>query len=193
MKDYRSLVSRGIEMLNGIGMDISRDITVVKVNGRLSRALGRCRRVVQYGIVHYEIELQPNILVDGIDDAIPMNTILHELLHTCPMCMNHGPEWTRRASIVRRKLGYNITRCAEAEALTQNGVKLKEQEDKYAAVCLKCGRTVKTYKRWTSTLETISNYRHGGSCGGNLKVIGLNGHEVATVRPVWGWNVAEHD
>lgn len=176
MKDVRKLYQICAEALRGIGMDISPDIVKVSVNGRLSRALGRCKRTVGYGWERYEIEFQPCILADGIDDHIPMEVIMHELIHTCPGCMNHGYEWKRRADRVNRMLGYNVSRLVSSEMLVANGVKLKEAEDKYAAVCLECGKTVKTWKRWSSTCESIENYRHGGSCGGGLKVVGINGY-----------------
>ncbi len=37
------------------------------------------------------------------------NTIIHELIHTIPGCMNHGKYWKAYAKLANRKLGYHIT------------------------------------------------------------------------------------
>lgn len=180
MKNYRKLFDACLTELKRINMDISDDIVRVSVNGRLSRALGRCK--ARYSPITgnysmYEIEINPCMLGDDVEDKVTKNTIIHELIHTCPGCMNHGHEWKRRADRVNRMLGYNVQRVTESEKLESAGVELKRREFKYALVCEKCGAEIKR-KRWSSALENPSAYRHSG-CGGSLHTINLDGsHEI---------------
>ena len=183
MKDVQKLFRECVMEMESIGMDISTRIVEVKVNSRLSRALGRCCVVSRVnGNYWFRIEIQPNMLVDGIDDAVPKNTLMHELIHTCPGAFNHGYEFQRRAEAVNRKLGYNVHTRTSADSLEAAGGTLKKKTANYGIFCMKCCKVVETRNRWSSTLERIGSYRHSG-CGGSLKVIGLNGNVV--VSPVW--------
>ena len=176
MKDVRKIFEECCTELRRINMDISDNIKDVKVNGRLSRALGRCcaRRDWRRMEDEYTIEINPCMLADDVEMHIVKNTMIHELLHTCPNCMNHGPEWTSRAGRVNRMLGYNVKRLAEVSGLEAAGVKLSRPDWKYAIVCNECGRVVEKRNRWSKTLENIGNYRHGGGCGGHLHVMEID-------------------
>lgn len=178
MKDLKRLYLECVSEARSVGLDISDRITGIEVNSRLSRALGRC--AAQYAVgggYTYRIEVNPCMLADGLDDTIPKNTIIHELVHTCPGCMNHGPEFQRRALMVNRRLGYHVSTTTDGNALEAAGVTLKRAADNYGIVCKKCGRVVQRRKRWSSTLENIGGYRHGG-CGGDLYVISLGKMDV---------------
>ena len=39
---------------------------------------------------------------DEIDDNATKTTIIHEILHSCEKCMNHGPEWKKLAELVNK-------------------------------------------------------------------------------------------
>lgn len=173
MKDLKRLYLECVSEARSIGLDISDRITGIEVNSRLSRALGRCyARYAVGGGYTYRIEVNPCMLADDLDDRIPKNTIMHELVHTCDRCMNHGPEFQRRAMMVNRKLGYHVSTTTDGDALEAAGVNLKRASDNYGIVCKKCGRVVERRKRWSTTLERIRSYRHS-DCGGDLYVIGL--------------------
>lgn len=180
MKDLQKVYIECVQELRGIGMDISNKIVKVCTNGRLKTTLGRCCRDRRSG--NYTIEVNLCMLADGVEIASTKNTIIHELLHTCPGCMNHGNEWRRRGDMVKQKLGYDISRCESKSELEAAGVKVAEAEYKYALVCQSCGYQYKR-KRWSEALENPSRYNC--RCGGKLKVIGLNGNEVWTARPIW--------
>lgn len=36
--------------------------------------------------------------------------VIHEILHTCPDCMNHGEKWKKYARIMNETYGYDIKR-----------------------------------------------------------------------------------
>jgi len=173
MKDYRKLYDECVMEMKRINMDISNQIVKVSVNGRLSRALGRCKAHHTLAGNWYEIEINPCMLGDEVEVKTTKNTIMHELIHTCPGCMNHGWEWKRRADRVNRMLGYNIQTMSEVETLEAAGVVLKKTEYKYGVVCDKCG-IIEKRKRWSDTLERIGSYRCG-CCRGSLHVISLDG------------------
>ena len=184
MKNLRRLYSECVSEAKGIGLDISDNITRITVNNRLSRALGRCTMSwdAWNRKYSYKIEMNPCMLADDLEDKVPKNTIMHELIHTCKDCMNHGSEFQHRASIVNRKLGYNVHTQTDSRILEAAGVVVKKTPDRYGIVCNKCGRVVQKKKRWSPMLENIGNYHHGGSCGGSLHVISLvDGVEVWTV------------
>ena len=170
MKDLNKLYLECVEEMKRINMDISNRIVGIKVNSRLSRSLGRCRLNRYSG--SYSIEINPCMLADSVEVKTTKNTIIHELIHTCPGCMNHGYEWKWRGDRVNRMLGYNIKRESEVEGLEANGVKLKKEEYKYALECMKCGHQFK-FQRWCSKLENPARWKCG--CGGDLKTICLDG------------------
>ena len=174
MKDLTKLYHECLADAHIVGLDISTNILRVSVNNRLSRALGRCKAARGIGGCTYEIEIQPCMLADDVDDATTKNTIMHELIHTCRGCMNHGHEFQCRAMLVNRKLGYNIQTTATVASLEAAGVQLKRKECHYAIMCKKCGAEVERRARWGKTLEHIEQYRHGGSCRGDLFVINLD-------------------
>lgn len=175
MKNLRKLYCECVSEALSIGLDISDKVVSISVNPRLSRALGRC--VQSWDAWNrcyiFKIEIQPNMLADGLEDRVPKNTIMHELIHTCKGCFNHGPEFQSRAGIVNRRLGYNVHTTSDSEQLKAAGVVLKETAYNYGIVCDKCGYMVQKRKRWSSTLERIGDFRHGGMCGGNLHVVSL--------------------
>ena len=139
-----------------------------KINTR-ARRWGLCRRLydLQY---EFEIELNISLFADGAFDGLK-NTIIHELLHTCPDCMKHTGEWKEYADMVNRAFGYNIKRTSSEEDKCAENINRAEREDKikYRLQCEKCtahwdycraGKFVKIYKRCTC-----------GRCGGSLKLI----------------------
>lgn len=174
MKNLHVLFNECVEELKRINMDISNNIVEVKVNGRLSRSLGRCVYNRRYG--SYTIEINPCMLGDSVEINATKNTIIHELIHTCPGCMNHGYQWKRRGDRVNRMLGYNISRCASSNELEADGVEIKLREYKYALECPTCGNQWK-YRRWCESLENPSRYQCS-KCKSKLHTIGLNGNDI---------------
>lgn len=179
MKNLWKLYKECVAEAHSIGLDISSHIESVTVNPRLSRALGRCRITGN----RYAIEVQPCMLADGIEDRVAKNTIMHEIIHTCPDCFNHGPNFQNRARLVNRKLGYDIHTRTETSKLEAAGVQLKKKKAKYALICNGCGARIER-QRWSAVLENPARYRCG-SCHGTLRVISLDGN-VSICKPIWG-------
>lgn len=180
VKDLYKLYRECSEELRRINMDFSDKIVRVSVNGRLRTTLGVCNRDRRTG--KFTIDINPALLADNVSDLEVKDTIIHEILHTCPNCFDHGYEWKRRADRVNRMLGYHVSRTASRADMEAAGVKIKREEFKYALECVECGTQYK-YKRWGKALENPSAYRCG-SCGGDLRTIGLNGNRVYDYQ---GW------
>lgn len=181
MKNLWKLYSECVTELIRINMDISDRITEVKPNGRLRTVLGKCKYNRRTG--NYSIEINTCLLTDEAETQAAKETIVHELIHTCPGCMNHGYEWKRRGDRVSRMLGYDVCRLRDIDTLNNWGVEVKQETYKYALVCNDCGNQYKQ-KRWSKSLENPSKYRCG-KCHGCLHTICLDGS-----REVWAANKA---
>lgn len=181
MKNLDKLYRECEEELTRINMDFSNKIVRVSVNGRLRTTLGVCNRDRRTG--KFTIDINSALLADNVDDMEVKDTIVHEMLHTCPGCFDHGYEWKRRADRVNRMLGYHVSRTASRADMEAAGVEIKHEEFKYALQCVGCGTQYK-YKRWGKALETPSRYRCG-KCHGDLKTVCLDGSHA-----ICSWKVA---
>lgn len=78
-----------------------------------------------------------------LDDKIVKNTIMHELIHCMPFCNDHGEMFKKYASLINRKLGYNISRLGNRkEDSEKSEVEYTERDYKYTIMCEKCGQTM---------------------------------------------------
>lgn len=98
-----------------------------------------------------------------------INTIIHELLHTCPGCMNHGKQWKTWAEKVRKTYGYNIKRTSDNDEkeVTTGNLNYNAREYKYFVYCKKCGKMIAKRKRKSDLIDNIGRYTHS-NCGGKL-------------------------
>lgn len=109
---------------------------------------------------NYRIELSiPHIikyLERGERDKIK-DTVLHEMCHALPNGMNHKGQWKVYTSVLNRKYGYNLKRCADNdEVITE----LVQQKTKYTIVCQNC-KEIYYYSRKPKCMNNLSNC----SCG----------------------------
>ena len=61
-------------------------------------------------------------------------TIIHELIHTCPRCQSHGKIWMKYAKILNDKYGYELMTTKDYEAVFN-----KELPILHKYVCKTCG------------------------------------------------------
>lgn len=101
------LVQQGIACCVECDLPISSNITFKYSNAE--RKHGSCRYDSSTG--HFVISVSKNIKYD----TDVFNTVLHELLHTCPSCQNHGMLWQAYAEVINAKYGIKITRCSAKE------------------------------------------------------------------------------
>lgn len=97
-------------------------------------------------------------LCDGKHDDGLRNTLFHEILHTCPKCMNHKEPWKHWAAIVYEHTGINVKRSSSAEERGFEEPVTKRLEPKYKLICKGCGRST-TYTRMCRSVKYYTNYR----------------------------------
>ena len=166
IKKLDMLVAEVAEEGKSIGIPISNRITDVKVNTRAKARLGSCRQIkkpLQKDSFIIEISHR---LFEAEEKKIK-EVIAHELLHTCPGCMNHGKKWKLYAEEMNRAFGYGITRTYTDEKIGITPLPTRE-EYKYTLVCNGCGTLIKR-KRRCRLVENPELYRCG-KCGGTMKL-----------------------
>ena len=139
----------------------------IYVNDRLTSSWGRCsrkrNRYTGY-ISPFVIDISER-LVSRMDDTEGLDlVIIHELLHTCPGCLNHGSQWKSWGRWVERHYGHSVSRLSSAEEL---GVDEQQFIDKgyYACKCSECGNII-TRKSLSKFIQHPEWYRC--SCGGSF-------------------------
>lgn len=144
MKDLKKLFNECKSELDAIGIEYG-CIESITINTRAKKRWGQCK--ITLNSTYWEnkifsINISERLLQDDISDISTKDTIMHEILHTCKGCMNHGEEWKRLADIVNDCYSYyNIKRISSAE---EKGINIKEEEKKeeakYILRCTKCGK-----------------------------------------------------
>lgn len=138
-------------------------ITDVKVNGRLSRSLGRCRKSQGWRGYHIEISKQ---VVEHCDRNFIVQTLLHEIIHTCEGCWNHGANFEAAgARIMAKYPEYKISQTNDPVMENKYGEDYLRSQ-KYLLKCEKCGM-VYGKSRMSDFVRHPEFYTHKG-CGGNF-------------------------
>lgn len=155
------LLQKGIKQVIAAGIKPGNINPKVKVNTRAKRRFGLCSKT-RSG--EYEIEINHQLL--NTDEITVMNTIIHEILHTCEGCMNHGRLWTSYVNKMNRVYGYNITKTSSYEKMG-----LEKPKPKYLIKCKSesCAMEIPRYKK-SKTVTQIHKYACP-KCRGKLKVI----------------------
>ena len=164
MNDFDKLLSVVSKHARAAGVPISGNIDPkVRVNSRAKRRFGMCKKSGS-GFI---IELS-QVLLDA-PEMSARQTIAHELIHTCPGCLNHGNDFNRYAGIMNEKYGYSISRTSSPEEL---GIKEDQSAAKYIIKCRRCGNTI-TRMRKSALLSQLDRCRCT-LCGGSLYLAGGN-------------------
>ena len=91
-----------------------------------------------------------------------MQTLAHEVLHTCPGCRNHGALWKEYAARMNGAYGYAISRTGTCEALGVGDVRPVRPR----LLCNRCGRVFCRGRR-SPLVDHPERYRC--RCGGVLR------------------------
>lgn len=150
------------------------NITGFSVNTRAKRRWGQCKYDASEN--GYKINISCELLSGNCNDGLE-NTIIHEILHTCKGCMNHGSEWKRLAEIIYRTYGIEIKRCSSAaekgvdeeehyRRIREARASRKKEEYRYIFRCSCCGCLYgqKRASKFTKHPETY----HCARCGGKF-------------------------
>ena len=148
------------ENLRELGIPLSRNIVPqVRINTRAKRRLGCC--YYQDGV--YAVEVSAALLEQP---ERLRQTLVHELLHTCPGCRNHGKRWKSHAAQVNEAFGYSIERTVQLE--DDESGPLRKETVKYVLDCQSCGIRI-SRTRMSKAVKSPWQYRC--KCGGKLKRI----------------------
>lgn len=117
--------------------------------GKMKTSWGTCKK---YPNGTYSIKISDRLLNEDSSIKGLKATIVHELLHTCPGCMNHGAQWKAYAKAVNQKYDYSVQRCNSAE---EKGVSPEAivKSAKYAFKCKKCGSIITRERRSKFTMH----------------------------------------
>jgi len=168
--DILAEIKEDVELLAAIGYpEIKRNTYSVKINNKRAHALGRCgnRGGTHYTITinGYHLRLSPAAEVH--------NTIMHEVIHSLPGCMNHGEKWKYAAQRVNRFYDFpTISRCA-------NVMQKEEFNDyvnatfKYIVECQGCHQKFR-FMRKSKTVKACEDGRAACACGSKSFVVSEN-------------------
>ena len=156
------------DYLTRIGKECEAELKNIGIkHGRVKEYTSK--RVPYWGICKNSggqyIILINSVLLDNKYKRCLKETIIHELLHSCPGCSNHGVKWKKYADEVNRKLGYKIKTTT---SYLDFGMDPKEYAKafnaKYMLMCLGCYQ-VFVRSRKSSFTENPLKYRCP-DCGG---------------------------
>lgn len=156
----QKLSKQAIKECKECGIPIKEDVPI-SISTRATKRYGVCKK--RDGKMSIEIS---SFLFEAKDIGV-LETIIHEYLHTCDGCMNHGPKWKGYADKMNKKFGYSISRVSSRES---RGLKVQTVEDfPYVLECTnpKCTNVVKRMKM-SKTIQEYQRYRCG-RCGSPFK------------------------
>lgn len=159
MLNPNQLLKEGLEQVKAVGIIPGKINPEVVVNKRATRRFGRCSRVRG----KYEFEIEINNALLSVDKKKAMNTMVHEILHTCDGCMNHGKLWKHYANVMNKKYGYNISRLGSYESAG-----LERPAAKYVIECEGCNEQYHRMRK--SKIVTHAHLYGCGKCGGKLRL-----------------------
>ena len=158
MNDFDALLVRVVDQARSLGIPVSRRIDPhVGVNRRAVSRFGCC---IRRGDGSFAIELSHRLLAAA--EGACMQTLAHEVLHTCPGCRNHGPRWKAWAARMNQAWGYAIARTGTCGELGVEDVR----PVRHLVVCTRCHREFPRMKR-SPLVDHPERYRC--RCGGPLE------------------------
>ena len=112
-ENFYTIVEIILNKFKSLGFNVNTTSSnyTLEINNKALKRLGRCeaksgnRYVIQINEFHNKLS----------PDTSVMNTLVHELLHSLPNCMNHGEMWKRYANMYNRAYGTTISRLSPLE------------------------------------------------------------------------------
>lgn len=158
MHDPNTMLARVIAQAKALKIPVSHHIhPQVRLNARAVTRFGCCFRRTDGS---YLIELSARML--EAPEVSCLQTLAHEVLHTCWGCKNHGPRWKGYAARMNAAYGYHISRTNTWEALGLPDPK----KVNHLVVCRRCGRE---FKRARASSLVLHPERYRCRCGGTLE------------------------
>lgn len=166
MRDLKKYTVECMEELDKLNITYNNVIDVSE-NSRAKHRWGQCRRVPG----GFTININSMLLDERVPEKHLKETLMHELLHTCDGCFNHGEKWKYLAALIGRKYGYEVSR---AVSYADMGIaeEITEKQPKYAVHCTRCGQTIYRYRK-SDLIQNPEEYTCG-ICGGKFERMELD-------------------
>lgn len=178
MKDWKNMFYHALDICDNCGIEYG-EIVKVELNYRAKNRFGQCRRKPNGT---FELNFNYLIFDDNADDNAIMDTIIHEILHTCYGCFNHGKKWKTLANIINNATGYNVSRCGNYADFGLESPK-KEKARNYVFRCENCGQEI-VRERMSHFVKLYDSYTCG-CCGGKFQFIPEESNcQILTRKPV---------
>ncbi len=156
MNDLDGLLRQVIAEARSLRIPAAKNIDPhVQVNRRAATRFGLCQRKNR----RWVIELSERML--AAPELSCRQTLAHEVLHTCPGCMNHQARWKAYAAKMNEAFGYDIRRASGCDSLGVEDTRVI----RYRLVCERCGAEIGRCRR-SALIEHPERYRC--RCGGRL-------------------------
>ena len=182
MKDYMAMFNEAMNVVESLGIETG-NIVEVKLNYRAKNRFGQCRKNNVNNT--YSLNFNHLIFADESNEDEVMNTLIHEILHTCEGGMTHKGEWKRLADYVTANTRYNITRCTNYASFGIEKPK-KEKKHNYVFVCEDCGQ-IFIRERSSRFTKNYHEYRCG-KCGGELRFDAEHSnYQILTANPRYSY------
>ena len=157
--------------LIALGLPVSPDICPEIRFSKATSWYGQCRQNYVYGGKRYKYVISISVYHAQSNERAIRNTLIHELIHTCPGCLNHGPKWKAYAQMVESRYGYSIRRSGgdkDTDSAIQQARQAKRAgcRNRYLLVCTKCGQNFERFRKSNLVLHP-EKYRC--KCGGKIK------------------------
>jgi hypothetical protein len=141
MKDLIMLYKTARSNVESLGIEVG-NIISVKPNNRAKSRWGQCKiedNSDYWWDTTYSININSRLLEDDIKDEKVISVIIHEILHTCEGCFNHGNLWKKYADLVNDC--YSCYSIERTQCSNYFGISVQEriESKKYKVVCGECG------------------------------------------------------
>lgn len=139
MYNLEKLLSKALDICDKENIPY-RNITEIKVNNRLSKSWGRC---LTKNHTDFWIEIKGKICDEKVtpNENGLLEIILHEVIHTCEGCWNHGKLFKEYGGRLE-KYGYNVGKSTTSAAALQLDNTAYKETFKYAIQCTGCGNII---------------------------------------------------
>jgi predicted RNA-binding Zn-ribbon protein involved in translation (DUF1610 family) len=160
--DYNKLLQEVIAEAKRVNIPVSDSINpYVKINTRAKGRFGMCKKNTK-AFNTFNIEIASFMDQASIKDI--KETLAHEVLHTCPNCLNHQLQWKIYANKMNKEYGYNIKRSSSSADM---GITIPIKRN-YVLVCKGCGQEI-IKERMCKVVKYPERFRC--KCGGKLELI----------------------
>lgn len=157
-KDLNALLAKAISEVKAAGLKPGEIDETVYLT-RAKKTYGKCEAIPG----GFAISLSKFFKDNPVEEV--MQTLVHEVLHTIPGCMNHARSWKEAAAVVNSVYGYDVSRLSSMEMANLTAADVQVQR-RYTIVCFDCATEL--YRERKSKLITHTHNYSCGRCGGRL-------------------------